>query len=1515
MGILDDIVLDSYQDTSEKNNKYAIIGISGLFPESESVDDFFNKLLRGKDFIRDFPEQRKSEVKKFGNKISKKDKSYRHAAYLNDISSFDNELFQLSDAESRLIDPKQRLLLMTAYRAFEDAGILEGLSNTQTGVFIGNSNMLNYKYFDIIKTIRPDLVDLSSTGNMDSMLSSRISYYFNLKGPSVVIDTACSSSLFAVDQAINSISCGECDLALVGGAHILMYPENVDVSLGIESKDERTRTFDDSANGTGVGEAVGAVVIKRLDDAIEDKNYIYCVIDGVLSNQDGDSISITSPDRRAQSDLQLSLWEKSSFNPEKTVYVEAHGTATHLGDDVEIRALTDSFRNYTDRKQFCGIGTVKTNIGHTIDASGISSLIKCIKIIENKIIPPTINFSYPNRNIDYEDSPFYIVDKARTITEDDYNILINSFGLSGTNTHIILSPFSKQERKTSKYQQFHVKNFWVDDNEKLIESDNSTESILISLLVQKFGFLNINSSTQIAGLELDSIFITRIYSEIDRLFPNSIEIADLYSLKTVGDLAKKIEEKNLIPDFENGTSKIVNSSTINETSADDYAIIGIDLNIGQNQNKDEFYNSLLAGDKLIDNLSSKRIKIANEFGNIYNFNNLSFRKGNYLQNIDLFDYSFFNIPRSEAMMMDPNARLMLTSAYKAIVDAGYDKKTVENRNWGTFISFGQDYLFNYGSLIALLDNQKIGNSNIGNMAAMISGRISYLLDLKGPSITIDSSCSSSLSAISLAIDSIKDKRCEAAIVGGVKLNFCPIDSEENDIGILANSENSYAFDDKANGTYTGEGVATIIIKSKSKAMEDNDRIYATICGMAVNHDGKTSGLTVPNPDSQTNVILDAWKNIEVEDSDELYIETHGTATKLGDPIEISGINRAFNFLKNNSIGIGSVKNNIGHLFELSGLVGIIKAAMSLYNEKIPKNIGFMYPNKNINFTNSKVYINDLNKDISGKETYIGVSSFGFSGTNAHLVLKKGPLNNKQPSTFEIESPNLTEEKCWISDYLNHTHTTELDSNKTIQEQLEVVFTDIFGNQKDLSGNIYELGGDSLTAVEIAGRLNKIFNLKLTVADILRNNSIDSLSNLLLQNNSNGQELEIVKSEAKSKYLATPQQIRMYKMTKSHLETGLNVNICLHLRGVINIEKLNNAFNKIIEKNEAFRTRFIEETGQVFQVIIPFIPNNIVVESAPIEEWKNIKENFIKVFDLKNGPLFRIKLLQSSPNNSILLFDAHHIIFDFQSMKIFLSQLIMLYNEQEVPESLIDYTDYSEWYNQQVKLNRKVKLQEWVNELKDAPINSELIPIAVKSNTVSSIELTIDSILLEKLEKYSAKENVSLFSVLLATYFKTNSVIESEDKQIVGIPVSGRDSGNVNNIIGLFRNSLPIYLDLSKIRSDRELVLETQSKILSAMEKQEIQTYEIEKAMGINNLFTNYFIYQDSISSDNFKMNGLEVQTELIRKQGMFNIKWEFVKIDGCLQAIIEYRNEVFIESEIMYLKQFFLETIKEIIKE
>lgn len=362
--------------------------------------------------------------------------------------------------------------------------------------------------------------------------------------------------------------------------------------------------------------------------------------------------------------------------------------------------------------------------------------------------------------------------------------------------------------------------------------------------------------------------------------------------------------------------------------------------------------------------------------------------------------------------------------------------------------------------------------------------------------------------------------------------------------------------------------------------------------------------------------------------------------------------------------------------------------------------------------------------------------------------------------------------------------------------------------------------------------------------------------------------------------------------------------------------LTNAQKRIIYTEEIYCEPRISNEGGFYKISTPF---NLCKLIDAVVSVLNSSKIFRTTFLLKNDEIIQkyrdFKFDDSSSNNSILLFDAHHIIFDFQSMKVFLSQLITLYNKQEVPESTIDYTDYSEWYNQQIKINHQLKLQEWVNELKDAPINLEVLPATIKSNTVSSMGLVIDSTLLEKLEKYSAKDNVSLFSVLLAAYFKTTSAIEKNDKQVVGIPVSGRDFGNVNNVIGLFRNSLPIYVDLSKVRNDSELVLKTQSRILSAMEKQEIQTYEIEEAMGENNLFNNYFIYQDSISSDNFKMDGLEIQTELIRKQGMFNIKWEFVKIDGCLQAVIEYRNELFTESEIMYLKKYFLEILKGIIKE
>lgn len=1300
MGLLDDINLEGYHDVSDNLGKFAIIGVSGLFPDSKSADDFFEQLVKGKDFIQTFPEERSTDLEEYIKTSSDEAIDYRKAAYLKDISKFDNAFFKMSDAEAQLIDPKQRLLLTAAYRAFEDANILDGLSNSKTGVFIGSSDMLNYRYFDLIKKLRPDLVDLSSTGNMDSMLSSRISYYFNLNGPSVVLDTACSSSLFAVDQAINSMLRGECTTALVAGAHILIYPKKVDASLGIESPDEHTRTFDDEASGTGVGEAVGAVVIKKLDDAIEDDDFIYCVIDGVLSNQDGNSISITAPDKSAQVSLQTTLWDERTLDLEKTIYVEAHGTATYLGDDIEINALTDSFKNYTDKKQFCGIGSVKTNIGHTIDASGIMSLIKCIKIIENRLIPPTINFTYPNRNIEYEDTPFYIVDKPREIIETDYQILINSFGLSGTNTHIILKPYNSNKKKVSKLYPLHEQKVWIEKMEKTASKSKTVEQQFISILEQNFGFKGVRPETELSDLNLDSLFISKIFVAIQEVFPDCVEIADFYNSTTVNDIVKKIE-KNGIEVYNDNSNNEDDDENL-DFQNDEFAIIGMDLKIGNSSTKERFFTSLLNGKSYLGELSAQRKKEAEELASIYGLTNLSFMKGNYLPEISKFDYKFFNIPRSEAMMMDPNARLMLTSTYRAILDSGYDVDSIRGKKWGTYIAYGQDYLFNYGSLVAHLDNSKIGMSNTGNMASLISGRIAYVSDLKGPAVTMDTSCSSSLMAIISAIQAIKDNQCETAIVGGVKLNLCPISSEENNIGILASVPHAQAFDDGANGTYAGEGVGSIVLKRKADAVRDNDRIYAVICGFGVSHDGKTSGLTVPNAEAQSDAISMAWENINFNEEDELYIETHGTATRLGDPIEVTGINRAFSEVRDSSIGIGSVKNNVGHLFEMSGMVSIIKSAMALHKGVIPQNRDFNYPNRNISFGSSKVYINDRNKQIQ-KNTYIGISAFGFSGTNVHLVLEK-PDRGSESNVFRVRDTKLHEEECWISDYLSKSGPKLLDSNLSLSDKIKNIFIKIFGDDKDLTKNIYELGGDSLTAVEIVAQLNKIFSTDLTVADILKHGTVDELTDVIfnkLRLNS-VEESQIPVAENKTMYKATPQQIRMFKMAKSYYETGLNVNLAIKMEGEVSVDKLNDAVNQIVKENVAFRTSFTEKNGELYQIIHEYEPYSIEVDKYIEGKYENQKMDFVRTFNLEKSPLFRLKLLKRNTKEYVLLFDAHHIIFDFHCMKVFLQQVISLYNGKEIPERRLDYIDFSEWYNKHLSVNHDKKLSEWVHQLSTLP---------------------------------------------------------------------------------------------------------------------------------------------------------------------------------------------------------------------
>lgn len=350
----------------------AIIGISAKLPNMETLDDYWDNIQSGVDCIRPIPKTRKSDMDAILSymDIPKGDIQYYEAAYLDNIDQFDHEFFRLPPKEASLTDVNQRLFMETAWDAMEDAGYgNDKLSGTNTGVYVGFSNNIKDMYMRYI-TETMQTSALSIVGNLASILSNRISYLLNLKGPSIVVDTACSSSLVAVAMACQAIRNKECDMAIAGGVKLhLMTRENQNEKIGMESPDYRTKTFDDSANGAGMGEGVTALLLKPLDAAMRDGDQIYAVIKGLAVNQDGSSGGLTVPNPSTQAELIVKAWEDGNIDPETISYFEPHGTGTELGDPIEIKGIQNAFKKYTSKKQFCAIGSVKTNIGHLYEAN------------------------------------------------------------------------------------------------------------------------------------------------------------------------------------------------------------------------------------------------------------------------------------------------------------------------------------------------------------------------------------------------------------------------------------------------------------------------------------------------------------------------------------------------------------------------------------------------------------------------------------------------------------------------------------------------------------------------------------------------------------------------------------------------------------------------------------------------------------------------------------------------------------------------------------------------------------------------------------------------------------------------------------------------------------------------------------------------------------------------------------------------------------------------------------------
>ncbi|WP_242673295.1 amino acid adenylation domain-containing protein [Bacillus wiedmannii] len=446
------------EDSTEK--KIAIIGISGRFPGANNVEVFWRNLSCGIDSIVQIPKYRWDKDEIYDSDAKKPFKSVsKWGGFVEGVDLFDSDFFNISPRESEAMDPQQRLCLEESWKALEDAGYSEKeLNGNSVGVFIGAKPG---DYINLIKerNIAPN--PYTTMGCNQAILAARISYHLNLKGPSLTVDTACSSSSVAVHLAYNSILQGECDMAIAGGVSVMSSPELYLESskMGMFSVDGRCKAFDNAANGIVPGEAVGMVILKRLDKALKDRNQIYGVIAGSGINQDGKTNGITAPSSSSQYELIKSVYEKHKINSEDITYVETHGTGTKLGDPIEIKALSRAFADFTQKKNFCAVGSVKTNIGHTIASSGIVGLIKVLLSMKHKKIPASLHFKKKNEHINFSDSPFFVnttLKNWEVAPNSPRMAAVSSFGISGTNSHMVIEELLHPIKESSGPKSYYL---------------------------------------------------------------------------------------------------------------------------------------------------------------------------------------------------------------------------------------------------------------------------------------------------------------------------------------------------------------------------------------------------------------------------------------------------------------------------------------------------------------------------------------------------------------------------------------------------------------------------------------------------------------------------------------------------------------------------------------------------------------------------------------------------------------------------------------------------------------------------------------------------------------------------------------------------------------------------------------------------------------------------------------------------------------------------------------------------
>ena len=1438
-------------DHKSSGKDIAIIGMAGRFSGVNNTGDFWNAISEGKEKITYYSKE--ELLKKGVEKSLLENKDYVLAnGNLETADQFDSAFFGITPREADFMDPQHRVFLESCYEALENAGYTSEKYSGEIGVFAG-CGMNNY----LMKNLLQHPESLRSLGefqtiinNNSDYLTTRISYKLNLTGPSINIQSACSTSLVAVHLACQNLLSHNCDIALAGGVFIqIPHAEGYMFEPGgIFSPDGHCRPFDSESDGTLFGEGSGVVVLKRLDDAIKDHDTISAVIKGSAINNDGSGkVGYMAPSVKGQVAVVRKAITEAGVSPDTISYIETHGTGTRLGDPIEVNALSQVFKNSSEGRNYCALGSVKSNIGHLDAAAGVAGVIKVALMLKNRKLPPLVNYKKPNPELPLTDTPFYFNTSLSEwpANEGKRRAGISSFGIGGTNAHCILEE-APEEARIESAKKYH-----------LIPVTAKTPGALKNLKESISGHI-LNSGQDIADISFTLQQGRTHFRHRSLMVYKKEQGKKSPSLMTGSD--------------GNGIQELFNPGVVFIFTGQGSQYAGM---------AEDLYYEFPSFRNIIDK------------ANIYLQKNF---------NLDILRYIIHSndatIP-DEINQTSIAQPLLFTIQYgitRLLDEFGIRPDALIGHSIGEYTAATVSGIFEFEDALKLvawrgklMQQQKPG--------AMLSVQLPYnkVLPYISGRVNLSLRNAPDLNVLSGDLQDIAEVHERLAA-----------DYPEIHVARLKTSHAFHSYMMEPVIDPFREILKTIKFgKSKIPVVSNRTGTWAG------NGDLSVAGYWTDQIRSTVNFTDGIQELLKSENS--YFIE-------VGPGNTIAALLSQYNTPGRKVIISSTVRHPKKKLNDVSVFLKAVEHAWisgvdidwnNFYNDENRYRVPLpAYP-----FDRVRHWIDP-------------VTAYNYFSESQEKTKISGPDSPVAESLITHNRPALDNE------YLPPVSETEVGVVK--------IWEDLLGIKGiGIGDDFFYLGGHSLLASQVINRISEKFHIRLPLESLFTSPTIKGLiSKIESEIPAVTVDQEIISLNPDSRLPVSFDQKRLWILNQIDPNNpSYNIPFTYRLKGKLDVGIFEKSLNVLFERQAILRSSIKSNEGEPYCIVHNFknIPIKILDFSSLIDSAIESKiQNFFSVesreiFDIEEGPLFRLYLVKIRDDEYIFHMTVQHMVFDGWSWGIFAGELRQIYNDlldnREISLRPLknQYYDIANWQEKNKNENNFSDLAEyWKVQLNDHPSEINFPYDHRRGKPISGLgsrePLKLSADLTGKLKSLSQSENSTVFITMLAAFGLLLNKYTGDDDICVGAPTANRDNSKIEEIIGLFVNTIVLRLRFKDSQSFRDLLHLTRETTLNALAHKNlpfeklVETLHPDRKTNVNPIAQILFAYQNTPRPP-LALKGINPERILIKNTiSPFDLTFYAWEENGIIEGELEYNSDILEQDTIIRLKKNFIYLLNLIIE-